>query len=252
MNSIKPYRVMRWLNNLILVIVGLWCFFSATLIILVTALWLWVAFQLPDLQTLLNATPGTCKTDRSAIPTPLQRWRIDALAAVESPGGLNPFGTPTSRLIASLVVAPIVVVSGHKLFSPKKSASEALADNLSYRPDSKDRTLLALFKRLVLSDIVELRMSEEAIGKELLARSYFGKYAIGLDCAAAIRYNTTVDNLTLGRYAMLIGLMKAPTMFDPDKHKEAALERRNSVLDLWRDKGIATQADVEKAKLEPL
>jgi hypothetical protein len=244
-----------WLRRLFLVAVVLWVGYSVLLILAATAIWFWVAPQVPDLRTVLLEplkTSKICATLQSGFSTSLPRWRIDALAAVESPEGLNPFGIPSSRLVAFFVAAPISYVLSSRVLFPSKSASEILASDLLYRRELNDRTVLKQLKTLVLSDIIEMNLDDETIGREVLARSYFGKGSNGLECAAGTRYNTSVDKLTLGQFAMLIGLLKGPTRFDPESKKAAALERRNFVLDLWHHKGIVTQEDVERAKAEPL
>jgi hypothetical protein len=254
--KIYPYRfVFRWLKRLVVVVLALWAAYSALLVLAATAIWFWVAPQVPDLQTLLLEpikASKNCAAHQSASSTSLPRWRIEAFAAVESPEGLNPFGIPSSRLVTFFIAAPISFVLRTRVLSPSRGASESLASKLNSGPEFPNHTLLRAIRQLVLSDIIEMNLDEETIGREVLARSYFGKGGNGLECAAVERYNTTADKLTLGQFAMLIGLLKGPTIYDPESKKTAALERRNFVLDLWRDKGIATQEDVEKAKAEPL
>jgi penicillin-binding protein 1A len=244
----EAHFLVRWTRKLSLILLGLWAFFLFILIVTSIGLWFWIASQLPVLQTLLSTPLPTCKT---ALPGPtiaLPRWRVDAFASIESPDGMNPYGTPTMRLIGSVVLAPVYFVFGNK-WPPRNSATMLLARGLA---DGSDRTLSMHFKQLVLSDIIETELSEEEVAKELLARMYFGKGANGLDCAAMVRYNATVEKLTLGQFAMLIGLLKAPTNYDPEKHPETALQRRNAVLNIWLEKGIATPEDVERAKAEPI
>jgi Transglycosylase len=246
-----PHFLFRWTKNLLLTVVGLWAFFSALLIATTIALWIWIASQLPELETLLKRPVAKCKSSQPAATASLPQWRIDAYAAVESPGGLNPSGTPTLRLMLYLIAAPVMLIFDDK-GRQKNSASQLLAHNLMTYPDINERTLVSQFKRLVLSDIVETTMSEEAVVNELLARSYFGQGATGLECAARSRYNRNIENLSLAQFAMLVGLLKGPNNYDPDRHQEAALERRKTVLDIWRDQGIVTPEDVVRAKAEPL
>jgi membrane carboxypeptidase/penicillin-binding protein len=127
-----------------------------------------------------------------------------------------------------------------------------LADQLLNGVGALDRSVSSQFKRLVFSDIIEMNVSESEITEAYLARAYFGNMATGLGCAAMARYKKQVKDLTLAQFAMLIGLLKAPTAYEPLRHPEAAMKRRNEVLDIWLVNGIATEADVDRAKQEPL
>jgi membrane peptidoglycan carboxypeptidase len=115
-----------------------------------------------------------------------------------------------------------------------------------------DRTVSSQFKRLVFSDIIEVKMSGDEIAASYLARVYFGGGATGLACAATTRYKKKTEDLTLAQFAMLMGLLKAPTTYDPLRNPDEAKQRRDDVLDIWLASGIITQANVNQAKQEPL
>jgi penicillin-binding protein 1A len=225
---------------------------SIVVIVMVSglALWFWTASHLPDVQVLLKIDPPKCKveltsnTEKFTLPP----WRIDALQAIESPNGLNPFAVPSLRMVGKLVK----VALGFRIERFQNNASELLARQLSNDFLPNDHTIARIFKQLVLSDLIELKLSDDDIATALLNHSYFGQHATGLDCAAATRYNSTVEKLTLAQFAMLIGLLKAPTNYDPIKRPIEARERRNKVLDIWYERAITSQADTEAAKLEPL
>ena len=189
----------------------------AVLIISLLALWLWFAWQLPPLQTILEAPIPACAetTLPTDATTKYESWHVDALYAVE------PSHSYATRLLVWASVP-------------------------------HDRTNSYLVKTLVLHSIVKARLNRTEIAKVILDRSYLGKGAYGLGCAAATRYGKRVSHLSLAQFAMLIGLIRGPTDYDPDHHPDRALKRRNDVLDIWLANGIATKQQVDAAKLEPL
>jgi len=58
--------------------------------------------------------------------------------------------------------------------------------------------------------------------------------------------------MNLADLAFLAGLAKAPSMFEPRRHAQQALKRRNQVLDSLAEMGALTAEQATAAKLEPL
>lgn len=81
---------------------------------------------------------------------------------------------------------------------------------------------------------------------------YFGNGAYGVEAASKIYFNTTASALDLPRAALLVGLVKGPSVYDPFKDPEAALNRRNTVLARMATTGAITQAAFETAAAAPL
>lgn len=63
-----------------------------------------------------------------------------------------------------------------------------------------------------------------------LNRTYFGQGAYGIEAAASTYFNQSAGELTLAQSAFLVGLIQAPSAYDPTVAPQAALERRNHVL----------------------
>ena len=199
-------RLLKWMSAII-----------TALAIFVLATWFWFAWQLPPLQTMLDAPLPVCETKSQNPSTRLyiQPWQGDALQAVE--------GVQTMRWYAA---------------------------RLLYQ--DRSRTIERQLKTVVLSHLLALNLSRTELSAVIFDRAYFGKGANGLGCAAATLYNKDVIDLSLAQFAMLIGLIKGPTFYHPARNPSAALKRRNDVLDIWLAKGIATKQQVDAAKLEPL
>ena len=243
---------LRWLKNVILMLFGLVAFFAAVVSGPLIAIWLWAFSQLPDLMTLTKVSIATCKIEAAAELRQIEKWRVDALAAVESPDGLNPIAVPSIRNTANFLIDSAKEAFGFERSEHKAAASELLASKFSDDLAPTDPDFLWIFRQLVLADWIEVQLTENEIAQELFDRGYFGNGVVGLDCAAKARYGSTVNSLSLSQFAVLVGMMEGPTIYDPNRDREAALQRRNAVLDVWRKKGIATPEDVDRAKVEPL
>jgi penicillin-binding protein 1A len=76
----------------------------------------------------------------------------------------------------------------------------------------------------------------------------FGSNAFGIKTAARTYFGTTPDKLTSEQAAVLVGLLKATTYYNPRINPKNALARRNVVLDLVRRHGHLTQEECDSLK----
>ena len=77
----------------------------------------------------------------------------------------------------------------------------------------------------------------------------FGSNAFGIKTAAKTYFGTTPDKLTSEQAAVLVGLLKATTYYNPRINPKNSLARRNVVLDLVRKHGHLTQEECDSLKL---
>lgn len=77
-----------------------------------------------------------------------------------------------------------------------------------------------------------------------------GPYGVG--AAAAAFFETTPDKLTVPQSALLAGMVNNPVFYDPYRHPEQALTRRNLVIDKMVENAALTAADAAKYKKAPL
>ncbi|HET9210009.1 MAG TPA: PBP1A family penicillin-binding protein [Thermoanaerobaculia bacterium] len=99
---------------------------------------------------------------------------------------------------------------------------------------------------------IEHRYSKEEILELYLNNIYFGNRARGIEAAARQYFGRPAKDLTLAQAALLAALPKAPSHYDPRRHPDEALARRNLVLALMRDQGRIPKYLAEKAQREPL
>ncbi|WP_229796372.1 transglycosylase domain-containing protein [Saccharothrix coeruleofusca] len=83
---------------------------------------------------------------------------------------------------------------------------------------------------------------EQTMTKDEILAGYlnivpFGNGTYGVGAAAATYFNTTPDKLTVPQAALLAGLVNRPSALNPEAGPEAAIKRRNTVIDAMRDNG---------------
>ncbi|MEK1905381.1 MAG: penicillin-binding protein 1B [Pseudomonas sp.] len=95
-------------------------------------------------------------------------------------------------------------------------------------------------------DILEAYLNEVFLGQD-------GQRAVhGFGLASQYFFSQPLSELKLDQVALLVGMVKGPTYYNPRRFPERALERRNLVLDLLAQQGVVTVAEAEAAKSKPL
>jgi membrane peptidoglycan carboxypeptidase len=99
---------------------------------------------------------------------------------------------------------------------------------------------------------LERSLSKEDILSRYLNIVFWGNGAYGVSAAARTYFNTTADKLTVAQSALLAGIVRSTSQFDPVAHPQAALERRNLVIAQMQEQGMIDQAQAREALAEPL
>ena len=117
---------------------------------------------------------------------------------------------------------------------------------------SRDRTYTRKIKEMMLALRMESKFSKEQIIELYLNKIYLGERAYGVGAAAQAYYNKPLDELTLAQAAMVAGLPKAPSAFNPIANPERARQRRDYVLSRMRALGFISQAQYDQAVATPV
>ena len=107
-----------------------------------------------------------------------------------------------------------------------------LARNFFLTPE---RTYTRKIKEIMLALRIEQELSKEQILALYLNKIYLGQRAYGVGAAAEVYYGKPVDELTIEQVAMIAGLPKAPSKFNPISNTQRAKVRRDYVLGRMRD-----------------
>jgi len=105
-------------------------------------------------------------------------------------------------------------------------------------------------KEALLALKMERALSKDRILELYMNEIYLGGGNYGVAAAALNYFDKSLDELTVGEAAFLAALPKAPNNYNPDRHPEAAKERRDWVLDRMVEAGFVTPAEAQEAKAE--
>jgi penicillin-binding protein 1A len=117
---------------------------------------------------------------------------------------------------------------------------------------SSDQTIDRKVKEAILSFRIEQAYSKDRILELYLNEIFFGLNSYGIAGAALTYFDKSVTELTIAETAYLAALPKGPSNYHPFRRTEAALERRNWVIDRMVENGYITQSDGADAKTQPL
>ena len=95
---------------------------------------------------------------------------------------------------------------------------------------TREKTYFRKLNEIFLSFKIENKLSKDEILELYINKMYMGKRAYGVSAAAQIYYGKKIEDLTIPQLAMLAGLYKAPSAYNPIINPERALIRRNYVL----------------------
>jgi penicillin-binding protein 1A len=112
---------------------------------------------------------------------------------------------------------------------------------------SNEKTFTRKLKEILLALKIEREYTKDKILELYLNQIYMGHSAYGVVAAAQTYYGKDLSNLTLAEKAMIAGLPKAPSAYNPIADEARALERRNYVLQRMLELNYITQEDYGSA-----
>jgi len=117
---------------------------------------------------------------------------------------------------------------------------------------SKPKMILQKIKEWVIAARLERNFTKDEILALYLNKFDFLNQAVGIKSAAQIYFNTTQDSLKIQQAAMLIGMAKNPSLFNPVKKNDTTLHRRNVVMMQMVVNGFLAKEKYDSLKLLPL
>ncbi|MCC3861906.1 transglycosylase domain-containing protein [Pseudemcibacter aquimaris] len=136
-------------------------------------------------------------------------------------------------------------ISEGRLVEGGSTISQQLAKNLYL---SSSRTLKRKVQELLLSFLLEMRLSKQEILTIYMNRAYFGSGAYGIDAAARTIFGHSARDLSLTEAAMLAGMLKGPALYSPLRDVERAYDRTAIVLDNMVATEFIDQQTADSAK----
>ena len=120
----------------------------------------------------------------------------------------------------------------------------------------KEQTVTRKFNEILYALIMEARYDKRTILEAYLNQVYLGQrggQAVhGMASGAEFWFGRELGSLTTEQVALLIGLVKGPSYYDPRHSPERALDRRNFVLGKLHESGLIDNAEYQRALAAPL
>jgi penicillin-binding protein 1A len=117
---------------------------------------------------------------------------------------------------------------------------------------SKERTLTRKFNEMLLAFKIEASLTKDEILQLYVNQIYLGQRAYGFAAAAQTYFGKPLEKLNVAEYAMLAGLPKAPSAFNPVANFRRAQLRQHYVLRRMRDLGTISDAELAEAERYPI
>ncbi|MCQ2740547.1 MAG: PBP1A family penicillin-binding protein, partial [Alphaproteobacteria bacterium] len=114
------------------------------------------------------------------------------------------------------------------------------------------KTITRKVQELMLAFWLEKKFSKEQILTLYLNRVYFGNGAYGIEAASQKYFQKTSRDLNILEGAVLAGMLKAPSRYNPIASKERALDRAKIVLAILRENKLLSESDYLRALKMPL
>ena len=116
---------------------------------------------------------------------------------------------------------------------------------------TSDKTLDRKLKETLLAIRMEQELGKREILELYLNKIYLGKSAYGVAAAAEVYYGKSLEALTLAQQAMIAGLPKAPSRYNPIANPERAMIRRNYILQRMLELNFIDRVAYDAAVQEP-
>jgi len=146
--------------------------------------------------------------------------------------------------LVSMFRALIADIVHKKIVQGGSTITQQLVKNIYLTPS---KTITRKLKEVILAYRLEKKLTKNQILNLYLNTVYFGAGAWGIESAARTYFDTHAKDLTIPQSALLAGLVKAPSAYNPYKHPEDAKRRMIYVLKRMYDNHFITFEQYKKA-----
>jgi len=170
---------------------------------------------------------------------------INALLSAEDDNFANHYGVDPSSLMRA---ATQLIKSGH-IQSGGSTITMQVAKNFFL---TSERSFSRKTTEILLALQIERQLTKDEILELYVNKIYLGNRAYGIEAAAQVYYGKSIRDVSLAQMAMIAGLPKAPSRFNPLANPARSKERRDWILGRMYKLGKITEADYTTAVNEPL
>jgi penicillin-binding protein 1A len=164
---------------------------------------------------------------------------IESLVAIEDTNFFEHSGINIDAIIRA-------IIKDIKAMSLVEGASTLTQQLVKTMILTRDKKLIRKIKEALLSIRLDTLLTKEQILERYLNQVYFGHGYYGIKTAALGYFHKDLNQLNLKEIAMLVGLPRAPSFYDPTKNLKYSLIRANQVIRRLKTLGWINQQEYDK------
>lgn len=172
---------------------------------------------------------------KDKIPEKLKQ----AFIAIEDNNFYNHFGIDIKRIFGALLV-------DLKSLSFAQGASTITQQTAKLFLLRSDRKIVRKIKEILLAFQIEKKYEKDEILTLYLNKAYMGNGSYGVAASAEVYFSKNIEDLNLTEYAMLAGLVKAPSRLTPINNIKLATARKNLVLQQMRRLDFISEQELQQ------
>lgn len=170
---------------------------------------------------------------------------IESVVAIEDTVFFEHKGVNPEAIIRAILKA----IKNGKIKEGASTLTQQLIKNTILTPEKKFKRKL---NEALLAFKIEATLSKEEILERYLNEIFYGHGYNGVKTASLGYFHKELNELNLKEIAMLVGIPKAPSTYNPTKHLDLCLGRANTVLARMRNLGWITDTEYDKyTKIRP-
>lgn len=147
----------------------------------------------------------------------------------------------TSRAVVSLLKHRGKITQGGSSITQQVIKNMLLTNERSYKRKITE---------LLLAPYIDTRLGKDKIMELYCNTNYYANNCYGIESASKFYFNKSNTELSDDEIAMIVGLSNSPNNYDPIKHKDKAIEKRNKVLLTMKEQNLISDdeynADIKK------
>ncbi len=154
------------------------------------------------------------------------------------------------RSIARAVVANLMA---GKTVQGASTLTQQLVKNLFLTPE---RTLIRKINEAIMAILLEVRYDKADILEAYINEVYLGQSGSrqihGFELASQFYFARPLHKIRRDQMALLVGMVKGPSWYEPRKHPQRAQQRRNQVLEIMAEQGVLSAGQLKKYRTSDL
>ncbi|HEC2791443.1 TPA: penicillin-binding protein 1A [Campylobacter jejuni] len=166
---------------------------------------------------------------------------IEALVAIEDTSFFEHNGVNIDAIFRAAIK---IIKSGGKTMEGASTLTQQFIKNTELTPE---RTITRKIHEVLLAYKMETILTKEQILERYLNFIFFGHGYYGVKTAALGYFHKNLNELSLKEIAMLVGMPKAPSSYDPTKHLDLSISRANNVISRMYNLGWISKSDYDTA-----